>query len=280
MKRPSRRPEQVAGTIRQVLTDALARDVRDPRVGFVTVTNVLVTNDLSHARVMVSVPGDDAHEGPARCEGLQSAAGFLRARAAKALTTRTVPELHFELDQGLAHAARIKQLLASIRREDAGLIGALLVDKPAGITSHDVVQRVRRALGTRAVGHTGTLDPFATGLLVVLVGRATRLARFVESEAKTYLATARLGVRTDTDDLTGSVVEERPADRAEPGTGGRGALAVFAGRAAAAAPRLLGQAYRRRAESPPRAAGRSGGARGGERSRFTGSTRSSGTRRY
>jgi tRNA pseudouridine55 synthase len=77
------------------------------------------------------------------------------------------------------------------------------VDKPAGITSHDVVQRVRRILGTRAVGHTGTLDPFATGLLVVLVGRATRLARYLESRPKTYLATARLGLRTTTDDLTG-----------------------------------------------------------------------------
>ena len=84
------------------------------------------------------------------------------------------------------------------------------MDKPAGLTSHDAVQRVRRALRSRQVGHTGTLDPFATGLLVVLVGRATRLARFVESEAKTYLATARLGVRTDTDDLTGKVLEERP----------------------------------------------------------------------
>jgi tRNA pseudouridine55 synthase len=84
------------------------------------------------------------------------------------------------------------------------------VDKPVGLTSHDAVQRVRRALRTRQVGHTGTLDPFATGLLVVLVGRATRLARFVESEAKTYLATARLGVRTDTDDRTGAVLEERP----------------------------------------------------------------------
>jgi tRNA pseudouridine55 synthase len=84
----------------------------------------------------------------------------------------------------------------------------LLVDKPAGITSHDAVQRVRGALGTRAVGHTGTLDPFATGLLVVLVGRATRLARFVEPQPKTYLATARLGVRTDSDDLTGTVIEE------------------------------------------------------------------------
>ena len=85
----------------------------------------------------------------------------------------------------------------------------MLVDKPAGMTSHDVVQRVRRALGTRAAGHTGTLDPFATGLLVVLVGRATRLARFVEAERKTYLATACLGFATDTDDLTGRPIGER-----------------------------------------------------------------------
>jgi tRNA pseudouridine55 synthase len=82
------------------------------------------------------------------------------------------------------------------------------VDKPAGITSHDVVQRVRRAYRIRAVGHTGTLDPFATGLMVVLLGAATRLARFVESQPKTYLATARLGVTTDTDDATGAVIAE------------------------------------------------------------------------
>jgi tRNA pseudouridine55 synthase len=82
-----------------------------------------------------------------------------------------------------------------------------LVDKPPGITSHDVVQRVRRILGTKAVGHTGTLDPFATGLLVVLVGKATRLARFVERRPKTYVATVRLGVRTDTDDLTGRITQ-------------------------------------------------------------------------
>ena len=87
------------------------------------------------------------------------------------------------------------------------------MDKPAGLTSHDVVRRARRALGTRAVGHTGTLDPFATGLLVVLVGRATRLARYVEAQAKTYVATARLGVATDTDDRTG-VPLGQPADTA------------------------------------------------------------------
>jgi ribosome-binding factor A len=117
MRHPSRRPEQVAGTLRQVIADALAREVRDPRVGFVTVTGVLVTNDLSHARVMVSVPGDDAEKAKAM-EGLQSAAGFLRSRAARSLSTRTVPELHFELDKGFEHAARIQELLQSIRRED------------------------------------------------------------------------------------------------------------------------------------------------------------------
>lgn len=82
------------------------------------------------------------------------------------------------------------------------------MDKPAGITSHDAVDEVRRRLGIRRVGHTGTLDPFATGLLVVLVGRATRLARFVEGQPKTYLATARLGTRTDTDDPTGAVLTQ------------------------------------------------------------------------
>ena len=119
MKGSNRRPEQVAETLRQVVTDALMREVRDPRVGFVTVTGVQVTNDLSHATVMVSVPGDEAAKERA-VEGLRSAAGFLRSRAAKTLTTRTVPELHFELDRGLAHSARINELLNEIRREEQG----------------------------------------------------------------------------------------------------------------------------------------------------------------
>jgi ribosome-binding factor A len=113
-----RRPEQVAETLRQVVAEALAREVRDPRVGFVTVTGVLVTPDLSHARIMVSVPGEDAERSRA-LEGLQSAARFLRSRAARALSTRIVPELHFELDKGLQHAARINELLEEIRREES-----------------------------------------------------------------------------------------------------------------------------------------------------------------
>jgi len=117
MRSSRRRPEQVAETLRQVITEALVREVRDPRVGFVTVTGVLVTAALSHARVMVSVPGEEADRDRA-LEGLQSAAGFLRTRAARALATRTDPELHFELDLGLAHGARINELLQGLKREE------------------------------------------------------------------------------------------------------------------------------------------------------------------
>jgi len=91
--------------------------------------------------------------------------------------------------------------------------GVLVVDKPAGPTSHDVVDRVRRVLGTRRVGHTGTLDPFATGVLPVCVGRATRLARFLAGGEKEYQATVRLGFATTTDDLTGEpLTDRRPVD--------------------------------------------------------------------
>jgi len=81
--------------------------------------------------------------------------------------------------------------------------GALIVDKPAGLTSHDVVARVRHLLQERRVGHTGTLDPFATGLLVLLIGRATRLAQFLSGLQKDYEAVIRLGFATDTGDITG-----------------------------------------------------------------------------
>ncbi len=88
--------------------------------------------------------------------------------------------------------------------------GMLLVDKPAGVTSHDVVQLVRRAYGERSIGHLGTLDPFATGLLILLIGHSTRLATFIVTEPKVYQATIRFGTETDTDDCTGVAIREAP----------------------------------------------------------------------
>jgi tRNA pseudouridine55 synthase len=84
--------------------------------------------------------------------------------------------------------------------------GVLTIDKPAGLTSHDVVDRVRHLLHVRRVGHTGTLDPFATGLLIILVGRATRLAQFLSGLQKEYEAVIRLGYSTDTGDITGKPI--------------------------------------------------------------------------
>src|SRR5215211_3382494 len=86
--------------------------------------------------------------------------------------------------------------------------GILIIDKPAGLTSHDVVARVRRILRTKRVGHTGTLDPFATGVLVLMIGNATRFARFLDKDTKEYIAELQFGFETDTGDLTGVRVSD------------------------------------------------------------------------
>ena len=100
----------------------------------------------------------------------------------------------------------------SPRRPDADVApGILLVDKPAGMTSHDVVARARRALSVRRIGHAGTLDPMATGLLVLGVGAATRLLGYLSGHDKTYAATIRLGQSTVTDDREGEVLATTPA---------------------------------------------------------------------
>jgi tRNA pseudouridine55 synthase len=90
--------------------------------------------------------------------------------------------------------------------------GLVVVDKPAGWTSHDVVGKIRRLAQTRRVGHAGTLDPAATGVLVCGIGRATRLLGYLARTEKTYQATIRLGVRTTTDDADGEIIAESPVE--------------------------------------------------------------------
>lgn len=101
------------------------------------------------------------------------------------------------------------------RRVSSGLEGVLVVDKPAGPTSHDVVQTLRRVAGESRVGHTGTLDPAATGVLVVCVGRATRLVRFLQAGRKTYAARMVLGITTDSQDADGAVVTRTSASHVD-----------------------------------------------------------------
>jgi len=98
----------------------------------------------------------------------------------------------------------------------SGTDGVVVVDKPAGLTSHDVVARMRRLAGTRRVGHAGTLDPMATGVLVVGIGRATRLLGHLSGTDKTYEATIRLGASTSTDDAEGELLTQAPAGDLDP----------------------------------------------------------------
>jgi tRNA pseudouridine55 synthase len=88
--------------------------------------------------------------------------------------------------------------------------GVVNINKPSGMTSHDVVQHARRILGEKRIGHTGTLDPLATGVLVLCVGKATRIAQYLEAGEKEYRAVMRLGITTDTLDAEGRVLETRP----------------------------------------------------------------------
>jgi tRNA pseudouridine55 synthase len=101
------------------------------------------------------------------------------------------------------------------RKRDAGIDGVVVVDKPAGMTSHDVVDRIRKRFGTRRVGHAGTLDPDATGVLVLGLGRATRFLTYAQAAPKRYLTTAVFGVTTSTQDASGEVLERHEVDISE-----------------------------------------------------------------
>jgi tRNA pseudouridine55 synthase len=94
--------------------------------------------------------------------------------------------------------------------------GVLNVNKPSGITSYDVIRRLKPVLDTRQLGHAGTLDPLATGVLLVLVNEATKVADYLQMLDKEYLAEIRLGIRTDTDDITGRILEEKSANDIKP----------------------------------------------------------------
>jgi tRNA pseudouridine55 synthase len=101
------------------------------------------------------------------------------------------------------------------RKRDAGIDGVLVIDKPAGMTSHDVVDRIRKRFGTRRVGHAGTLDPDATGVLILGLGRATRFLSYAQASIKRYRTTAVFGVTTTTQDAAGEVVERRAVNVSE-----------------------------------------------------------------
>ena len=269
------RARKLADRIRVIVAEMLEQRVKDPRLGFITITEARVTGDLHDATIYYTVYGDD-EEKTATAAALESAKGVLRSEVGRQTGVRFTPTLTFVADSVPEDAARIEDLLARANQADAGVHAQatraqyagdadpyrkprdldddddadelaasrarrrrhsplsrtpgrrgdlpqrrarltmargprertapdslLVVDKPAGLSSHDVVARVRRLVGSRKVGHAGTLDPMATGVLVLGVERATRLLGLLALTDKDYDATVRLGVSTVTDDAEG-----------------------------------------------------------------------------
>ncbi len=212
--------------LRRILADELVR-IGDENLEFVTITGAKTDRDLNFATVYFSTlkldPGEEA-------DVAEALSGY-RRRFGDAVRSesrlRRVPRLSFQPDPAMHAGARVESVLrgmgeggasgqppeevaapmpadGSIKR-DHPQDGFVVVDKEAGCTSHDVVVRVRELLGIRRVGHSGTLDPDATGVLVLGVGKATRLLRFVTALGKEYEAVVVFGAQTTTGDASGDI---------------------------------------------------------------------------
>src|SRR5579875_412702 len=219
----SRRLARLNEQVREDLAELITRELKDPRIaGLVSVTAVELSPDLRHARIFISVYGTEEQRRQTFA-ALRSATGFLRSQLAARMTTRRAPEIHFVPDISIAafltaaSTTKFNTLCRPISRpmrekqmpagpvNPEGLSGILNVAKPVGMTSHDVVAFIRRQTGQRRVGHAGTLDPAAAGVLLVCLGDATRLSEFLMESDKQYRATIRLGAVSTTDDAEGII---------------------------------------------------------------------------
>ena len=223
---------RVNQVLRQVVAEELERLVDADEIPMVTVTSVEVAPDMRTAVVyLASLP-----EGTA--EVLEERRAHLQKLIGLQMTMKRTPRLTFRADPAIATGTRVEELLRGLHTEDeagpaggaapadrarltpdahrggrragavsdaGGVQGLVVVDKEAGWTSHDVVARCRRIFGQRRVGHAGTLDPDATGVLLVGLGRATRLMRFLTPLRKTYTTDIVLGTATSTLDASGEV---------------------------------------------------------------------------
>src|SRR5262249_23500467 len=200
----SQRLRRVADQIQKELSGLLRTELKDPRVGMITLTGVEVSPDLAHAKVFFTILGDA--EALARTEaGLKRAAGFLRSELGHRLKLRITPEIRFVHDASVERGARLSKLIDDAvagKKDEEGrtmrdvVDGVLLLDKPSGPSSNAVLQRGKRLLGAARAGHTGTLDPLASGLLVIAFGEATKFSGGLLEADKAYRARLRFGART------------------------------------------------------------------------------------
>ncbi|KAG1716439.1 hypothetical protein ID866_714 [Astraeus odoratus] len=210
------RPQRVAQEMQKEIALILQREIKDPRIGMMTtVSGVEMSRDLAYAKVFVTFLNDQDEAAVKNgIKALQEASGFIRSLLGKAMRLRIVPELTFFYDNSLVEGMRMSNLQGGLmsrpRRRGRDVHGVLLLDKPQGASSNDVLQKVKRIYNANRAGHTGALDPLATGMLPICLGEATKFSQYLLDSDKRYRVIAKLGQRTDTSDADGQVVEERP----------------------------------------------------------------------
>ena len=232
MSPANHRHERVGEEIAHEINAMLAGELKDPRLeGMVVVSEVRVQPDMKHARVFINMQGSGKEQTDA-IKALEHASGLYPARTDRAVAAPPIARasfragplagIHrtnrstFERDEegqaggrprnsrfSTANLTRSPLISMPRQPQPAPFDGALVIDKPRGKTSHDVVDAVRHLAGFRQIGHLGTLDPLATGVLVLLLGRATRLVQFYNGRRKRYSAGFRFGFATDTYDSDG-----------------------------------------------------------------------------
>ena len=234
------RANRVADFIRSELADIVQNQMRDPRVSLLSITDARVSRDLGVADVYVtSLAAGDVRQRTELIEVLNGAAGFLRSALAGRHAMRTTPRLRFHYDELIEGGPRLEALIdravegdgevhadgpvacdgrrrlvlrgRTLARRSRGrdVSGVIVLDKPQGMSSSDAVQRVKRLFAARKVGHTGSLDPLATGVLPLCLGDATKFSQYLLNSDKRYVAHVRLGISTNSGDADGEILEER-----------------------------------------------------------------------
>ncbi len=233
------RNQRIESEIQRVLSALIAREVKDPRVGNVTITAVTMLKDKSAAKIFFT-PFASVNPPEQVRIGLTHAGGFLRGELGRRLGLRHAPRLEFLYDDTVEGAAHLTGLIekavagdrahgsdapaegadatpptATSRAADPAHrlsmhSGVLLLDKPLGLSSNAALQRVRSLFGREKAGHVGSLDPLATGMLPICLGEATKIAGDILSGRKCYRFTAALGRATSTGDTEGEVTRTAP----------------------------------------------------------------------
>ena len=209
----------------------------------VSVTGVDVSRDMAHARVYFTLLGCDSEdEAKPSTEVLNRAAGFLRSSLARDASMRTVPRLRFYFDASVGRGRDLEDLISRAkqrmpvttsltnpthptekldvarRRRGRPVSGILLLDKPLGLSSNHALQRAKRLYNAAKAGHTGSLDPLATGVLPLCFGEATKFSQYLLDASKAYDTTVCLGMATDTGDAEGEVLQESDASALDEAT--------------------------------------------------------------